>query len=253
MIARGQRYPTSYLFLLLGLGSATAVAGPPFLTDDPEPVAYGHYEAYSFGSFSRSRGSTVSSLPAFEFNIGSAPNLQLHVIVPGSYVRPGGAYAVGDVEAGLKYRFVQEGKYRPQIGVFPLLELPTGTARSGLGNGRLWARLPIWTQKSYGPWTTYGGGGYQINRAPGMKNSVFAGWLVQRHLNKKLTIGSETYFQQAQAVNVRQTTFIDGGGYYNFRDNFSLLFMLGHTVAGERSTVGYLGLYWTWGREGGQR
>src|SRR5271157_5049838 len=75
-----------------------------------------------------------------------------------------------------KYRFIQETAKCPQIGVFPLLEVPTGNSRLGLGNGQLWARLPLWIQKSYGPWTTYGGVGYQINHAPAMKDSLFAGW-----------------------------------------------------------------------------
>ena len=34
----------------------------------------------------------------------------------------------------------------------------------------------------------------------------------------------------------------------NFKNNLSLLFMLGHTITGERHTVGYLGLYYTWGK-----
>ena len=29
----------------------------------------------------------------------------------------------------------------------------------GLGNGRAWCKIPLWIQKSWGPWTTYGGGG----------------------------------------------------------------------------------------------
>lgn len=96
----------------------------------------------------------------------------------GELVSPGGAYGVGDVELGKKYRFVQEGKYRPEVGVFPLVELPIGNCRLGLGNRQVWARLPLWVQKSYGKWTTYGGAGYQINHALGMKDSFFAGWLV---------------------------------------------------------------------------
>jgi hypothetical protein len=116
----------------------------------------------------------------------------------------------------------------------------------------LWARLPVWAQKSYGSWTTYGGAGYQVNHAPGMKSSVFAGWLLQRQLSRRLTLGAETYFQGPQMRGAQQATFIDGGGYYNFNENFSLLFMLGHTVAGENHTAGYLGLYWTWGRKSGQ-
>jgi hypothetical protein len=235
--------------LALVLLSTCAWAGPPFLTDDPEPVPWRHYEAYLFGTMDRFGGGSFWTGPAFEFNYGAAPNLQLHVIVPAAYATPQNAYGMGDMELGLKYRFVNEKGLRPQIGAFPMLEVPTGNARLGLGNGQVWARLPIWIQKSSGPWTTYGGAGYQVNHAPGMKDSLFAGWLVQRQLSKRLTLGGESYHQESQAVGARQTTFLDGGGYYNFTPALQLLFMLGHTVTGERHTVGYLGLYYTWGND----
>jgi hypothetical protein len=247
---RGANLIRRGLFLLCLCGCilvSQAHAGPPFQTDDPVPVDLRHYEAYLFGTFDHSGGSTSAQLPAFEFNVGAAPNLQLHIVVPIAYVNPDGAYGVGDVELGAKYRFVQETKTRPQIGVFPFLELPTGDSNRGLGNGQTWARLPVWLQKSAGPWTTYGGVGYQINHAPGMKDSVFGGWLVQRDLNKRITLGSEIYSQQAQAVGTRETTYWDGGGYLNFSKGLSLLFMGGHTIAGDRHTIGYLGLYYTWG------
>lgn len=181
------------VLFLLTLGSASAVAGPPFLTDDPEPVPWHHYEAYLFSTVDRANGSSFWQVPAVEFNVGAAPNLQLHLIIPGACVTPGGAYGIGDIEAGAKYRFVQEGKNIPQVGTFPLLELPSGNSQLGLGNGQLWARLPLWIQKSYGPWTTYGGAGYQINRAPGMKDSLFAGWLAQRQISKRIVLGTEVY------------------------------------------------------------
>jgi hypothetical protein len=211
-------------------------------------VPLNHYEVYLFGTVDRGNGLTDWGIPAAEFNIGAAPNLQLHVVIPGAYVNPGGAFGIGDVEVGAKYRFIQESKNRPEVGIFPMLELPTGNSRMGLGNGQLWARLPLWVQKSYGLWMTYGGVGYQINRAPGMKDSLFTGWLVQRQISKRLALGTEIYHQEAQAINAHQTTFVDSGGYYNFSEKLSLLFMLGHTVAGERHTGGYLGLYYTWGR-----
>ncbi len=237
--------------LLILLCSQSAWAGPPFLTDDPEPVPWHHYEAYLFGTMDRYHGGSYWEGPAFEFNIGAAPNLQLHVVLPAAYVNPGGNFGLGDTELGAKYRFVQEKSLRPQVGIFPMLEVPTGNARLGLGNGQVWARLPLWIQKSSGPWTTYGGVGYQVNHAPGMKDSLFAGWLVQRQLTKRLTLGGESYHQESQAVGARQTTFLDGGGYYNFTENFQLLFMLGHTVTGESHNVGYLGLYYTWGKDSG--
>ncbi len=231
--------------------AASALAGPPFLTDDPEPVKWRHFEAYLFGTADRGPRGGAFVGPAFEFNVGAAPNLQLHVIVPAAYVTPGRAYGVGDIEIGAKYRFVNETARRPQVGIFPQVELPSGDSVRGLGNGRLWARLPVWIQKSRGPWTTYGGVGYEINHAPGMKDSLFAGWLVQRQVTTRLVLGTEVYHQNAQAIGARQSTFGNVGGYFTLRGALSLLFMAGHTVAGERHSVGYLGLYYTWGHDRG--
>lgn len=228
-----------------------AIAGPPFQTDDPVPVPLHHYEAYLFGTFDNSAGSTFAQVPAFEFNVGAAPELQLHIVVPGAYLHPDGAYGFGDLELGAKYRFLREGPHRPQIGAFPMLEVPTGNSRLGLGNGQLWAKLPVWIQKSSGPWTTYGGAGVLVNEAPGMKNSPFAGWLLQRQLTKRLILGGETFYQSAPAQDARESTFLDGGGYYTLHGDLSLLFMMGHSVAGDRHTVGYLGLYYTWGNNHG--
>jgi hypothetical protein len=240
---------TAGLGLIASLLAGPVAAGPPFQTDDPEPVPFHHYEAYAFGTLDHAGGSTFQQVPAFEFNVGAAPDLQLHVVVPMAYATPGDEFGVGDVELGVKYRFAQETGARPQIGTFPMLELPTGNSQRGLGNGGLWARLPVWLQKSFGPWTTFGGVGYEVNHAPGMKDSVFGGWLLQRVLNRRLTVGAEVFSQQAQAVGARETTFVDGGGSLDLKGNLSLLFMIGHTVAGDSHTVGYLGLYYTWGHD----
>jgi len=241
--------PSRLLVVVFLLTAAPlAFAGPPFQTDDPEPVPFHHYEAYLFSTWDHSSAATFTQGPAFEFNMGAAPNLQLHAILPLSYATPPGAFGLGDIELGLKYRFIQETSRGPQVGAFPMLELPSGNSRRGLGNGQLWARLPVWAQKSSGPWTTYGGGGYIINRAPGMKNAAFAGWLLQRQITKKLILGGEAFYQAAQTLGGRQSTYLDAGGYYTLYGNLSLLFMSGHSVAGESHLVGYLGLYYTWGK-----
>jgi hypothetical protein len=239
--------------LLIGMAFFTfgreSLAGPPFQTDDPEPVPLHHHEFYAFSTLDRASDGSTAQIPAFEFNLGAAPDLQLHIVGPLALLVPRQGpteYGAGDVELGVKYRFLKETRTRPQLGTFPMLELPTGDAARGLGNGVVWARLPVWIQKSIGSWTTYGGAGYEINRAAGMQDSEFAGWLLQRELGRKLILGGELYAQTAQASGGRSTTFFDAGGYYNFTPGFQLLFMAGHTVAGERHTVGYLGLYWTW-------
>jgi len=158
--------------LLLGL-PITVSAGPPYITDDPEPVKYRHWEIYLASIFTEQTDAWTTTPPHLEVNYGALPNLQLHAILPMSLYAPAegaSSYGYGDTELGAKYRFLQERKWRPQIGTFPLLELPTGSHARNLGSGHVQSFLPLWMQKSIGPWTAYGGGGYWIN--PGAHNQT---------------------------------------------------------------------------------
>jgi hypothetical protein len=240
---------------LVALVLAAAVgmrAGPPFLTDDPEPVDLNHWEFYVFGQGDRGPDYNSISGPAIEMNYGIAPNTQLHLVAPFGRFSSAGSNAAtgyGDTEIGVKFRFIDETESVPQIGIFPLVELPTGDSGKGLGNGRAWYRLPLWLQKSWGPWTSYGGGGIDLNSAPGQRNSGFAGWLVQRDLGKYLTLGTELFWQGAQAVGGKDYVLSNVGGSVNFTEDFNLLFSAGRSISGERHTVWYLALYWTGGPE----
>jgi len=232
------------------LSSPRALAGPPFLTDDPQPIDFRHSEAYLFQTTDKAFGNTTTSLPAIEYNYGPAPNLHLHIVVPYGQdhaVTGGSSAGLGDIELGVKFRFVQETDTRPMIGIFPMAELATGNASQNLGNGRTWFKLPLWIQKSWGGWTTYGGGGEAINTAPGQRDYPFAGWLVQRSFNDKLTLGGEVFTQGPTTIGAQGSTAYNIGGYWNFSPNFSLLFSNGHTFAGESHAINYLAFYWTWG------
>src|SRR5271154_6194433 len=211
-------------FLLL-LFSVPACAGPPFQTDDPEPIDFRHFEFYTFAASDGTRIETDTEGPALEFNWGALPNVHLHIIVPIAAALPANnpalaplsmgprAFGIGDIETGIKYRFVQETKHRPMIGTFVMFELPSGDAERGLGVGKAWYKLPWWVQKSFGPWTTYGGGGETVIRGvPGYRNYAFAGWLVQRDLGKKWTLGTEVFYHGPEGVATAQTrpaTLID--------------------------------------------
>ncbi len=225
-------------------------AGPPFLTDDPEPVSFKHWEAYLFSTIDSTPNQTNVTGPAVEFNVGALPNLQVHLVVPLAYASPAdgpNAYGLGDIEFGLKYRFIQETDHRPMVGVFPMIEMPTGDADRGLGNGRAWWKLPLWLQKSWGPWTTYGGGGYAINHAPGQRDYSFGGWLLQRDFGERLTLGGEIFAQGRSSDDVSSFAVLNLGGYFKITPNFQILFSGGPTLVGGSHTIGYLGLYWTGG------
>jgi hypothetical protein len=229
--------------------AASTVAGPPFLTDDPEPVDYQHWEAYLFAGGDHAGGGYTINGPAVELNYGVLPDTQLHLVVPMTTVGGGGAPAVsglGDTEFGVKYRFLHETNGWLQIGIFPMAELPTGDSSRGLGNGRTWFRLPLWAQKSFGPWTTYGGGGVALNSAPGQRDHPFGGWLVQRDFGPHLTLGGELFGQGRDTDGDHGFAALNFGGSCNINEHFSLLFSAGHSVAGDRHTLWYFGLYWTW-------
>jgi hypothetical protein len=252
-----------FLFTIL-MCAKSAFAGPPFQTDDPEPVEFGHFEFYTFGSADGTAVEMDTEGPAVEFNWGAVPNVQLHIIIPAAAVFPSNnpallpsgagknAFGLGDIETGVKFRFIQETKRRPMVGMYPMFELPTGNPTNGLGVGKGWAKLPIWVQKSFGPWTTYGGAGETVNPASGFRNFTFGGWLLQRDLGKKLTLGAEIFSHGREGLATAQTrssTLVDVGGTYYFRNpGFQLLFSYGHSAFGQGENYAYLGLYWTWGR-----
>ncbi len=219
---------------LAALVPCSVQAGPPFRTDDPEPVDYQHYEFYTFTEGTNVRGDTSGIGPGFELNYGLIPNGQLHIVAPMAFDSPTGGptqFGYGDTELGFKYRFIDEDKNgsRPMVGVFPFLELPTGDESRGLGSGHARIFLPLWVQKSFGDWTTYGGGGYWINHGGGTDDQDYwyAGWLLQRQVTKQLAIGGELFYQTATFIGGKEQTGFTIGAVYDFDEHNHLLVSVG--------------------------
>ena len=232
------------------LTTSTAWAGPPFITDDPETVEYQHGEFYIASQYANNKDGTAGTLPHFEFNYGVVPDVQLHLLIPLAFVHPDGGpnnYGLGDTEVGVKFRFIHESETTPQIGVFPIVHIPTGDSDQGLGNGHVQTFLPIWAQKSWGPWTTYGGGGYWFN--PGAENKDFwqLGWLVQREITKTLTLGTEIFYFGKDTDDGRGRTGYNIGGIFNLTENHHILFSAGSDIAGDNRFSAYVGYQWTFG------
>ncbi len=232
------------LLAVAALAPAPARAGPPFVTDDPEPVEHRHWEFYLASQDELARDGDSGTAPHVEVNYGAVPNLQLHVIVPLAWARPPGgpaSFGAGDVEVGAKLRFVQEGAGIPMVGVFPQLELPAGDASRVLGSGHLHAFLPLWLQKSRGPWTTYGGGGYWLNAGAGNRDYWLGGWLLPRRLSRLATLGAEVVTTTAAHLGGRGGAQVDVGCVLDLSDRHHVLLSAGHSLAGESVSQAYLG------------
>ena len=227
-----------------------AWAGPPFVTDDPEPVEYRHWEIYVASQHAKDKNGWSGTAPHFEVNYGALPNLQLHLIASFAYVRPNDGsshYGFGDLELGAKYRFIQETDWLPQVGTFPIFDLPTGSSSRGLGSGHLRTFLPIWVQKSLGPWQSYGGGGYWINPGSENKNYWFFGWQVQRELSKAIALGAEVFYNTPTAKGEDGRTGFNVGTIVNFTDEHHLLFSAGRDIHGQNRFSMYIGYQLTFG------
>ena len=106
-----------------------ALAGPPYMTDDPEPTDYQHFEIYTFSQGTATQGG-VGGEGGIDFNYGGAPNLQLTATLPATYNFPAsGSSAVGpgNVELAAKYRFLTQDNFGLDVAVFPRVFLPSAS------------------------------------------------------------------------------------------------------------------------------
>ena len=244
--------PAKILLLAAGLACLPAPhvrANQPFITDDPVPTDYQHWEADFFTSGDDAGGHCNLTGPAVELCYGVLPDTQLTVDFGMAATTGGGqptAFGFGDAAASVKYRFLHETNGWPELAFFPGLTLPTGDASRNLGNGRATYHLPLWGEKNFGAWTVDTGGGVFLNSAPGAKNYPYGGLLVQRGCGEQLSLGGEVYAQGQDADGDHGYAALNFGGTYLFNDHFSLKISAGHSVIGDTHTLWYFGFHWDW-------
>ncbi|MEA3208354.1 MAG: hypothetical protein QOE70_1411 [Chthoniobacter sp.] len=246
----------SFLALVVLTLPRAVHGGPPFVTDDPEPVEFRHWEILLATQQYHSAEGWNGTGPHLEVNYGPAPDVQLHVILPLAYNRPAHSlsrWGYGDTELGIKYRFLHETDSRPQIGFYPIVELPTGSHSEDLGNGKAQLLVPLWLQKKAGDWITFGGGGYWFNPGQGNHDYWFAGWSLQHRAPKVLNSGLEIQFRSPVAVGVPASVALNGGFTWDLSETSHILFSAGHTIVGRSEFQGYCAFELTLGpRERGK-
>lgn len=234
----------AFPILLLGIGCvvwiAPAQAGPPYLTDDPEPPPLGHWEAVFFTMGLEAQGAATGFLPAIEFNYGGFEDTQLHIQVPVGFAAGGDAgtkFGGADIELGVKYRFVEEDEdgWRPQVAVYPFVEVPTASSHNGLASRSVDYFLPVWAQKDLGAnWTVDAGGGYWID--PRDRNYWFAGALLQRKLTDALVVGAEAFHQSPAIEGEPAFTGFNIGATYDLSAHAHLLVSAGRGLTNAGSS-----------------
>jgi hypothetical protein len=238
------------LLAALLLASGPALAGPPFTTDDPEPTDYGHIESYLFSQAVRADHVTAGSGLGLEVDYGAFPDVQLTGVFSLSYQPDNSGrtqYGPGPVQLSAKYRFIEEDDdgWRPQVAFFPQINLP---ADSHVGPAETREYIPVWAQKSFGPWTTFGGGGYWINPGAGNRNYWFEGWALLRQVMPNLRLGAEIFHQTPDTIHGASQTGYNGAFLFDLNDNWHIVGSAGSGIVhatGTNQFSYYLALEWT--------
>jgi len=235
------------------LWASAAHAGPPFVTDDPEPVENGHWEINSAVTGIHTQGGTNGFAPQIDANYGPAPGVQLHLQPQMAYSNAGGtgtggrSYGVGDTEFGIKVRLYEQASASGQwmVSAYPFYEAPTGKSQRGLGAGSASEYLPLWVQWTGGKWTSFGGGGYWFESGAGQRNSWAAGWATLYEVLPGLQLGGEVFARTASTIGGHGTAGFNFGGTYVLGSESALLFSAGRGLANTPSTdqaAWYLGI-----------
>lgn len=190
-----------------------AWAGPPFETDDPEPVDCHHVEV----DLAQGRqGEPAGTGPIWEVDYGPTKNVELSIGGQGK-----------DVELASAIRFLPETKTTPQVGFLPAL-----TIRA---NGETETFLPFWAQKTIGKWTIFGGGGVS-------HGDEFTGITVLHNAARGSSVGVEYYHESQHHPIVPSAPRLGVGYIDQVSPSHALMFWIGRQLQPSPAYYFYIGV-----------
>ena len=222
-----------FVLLAWTLMAAPVLAGPPYLSDDPEPTDYQHFEIYAYGNGALSQAGMAGET-GIDFNYGGATDLQLTAVLPLAYDEQGRT-GLGNVELAAKYRFLHQDVDGWDVSVFPRLFLPSISNKVGAHHASF--LLPFWAEKDFGPWQFFGGGGCTLNHShDGDRDFCQGGAVLTREIAEGLRLGVEIFHQTRDAVDGKSSTNLGAGLTYDISENYHFLSYWGPGVQNVRET-----------------
>jgi len=220
---------------------APALAGPPFVLDDPQPTDTGHYEIYAFATGTVTHDGSEGEA-GIDFNYGAAPDLQLTAVLPAGFSAPAGqgvfagmgSAGLGNIELAAKYKFLHQDDVGVDVAVFPRVFLPAGSAAAGERHASFF--LPVWLEKDWGDWSLFGGGGCELNRGGDSRNFCIGGAVLLRKVTENFHLGVEMYHQSSDTRDGRSNTSVGLGAIFDISDTYHLLGYAGRGIQNANAT-----------------
>lgn len=232
------RFPIVLAAALFAFASP-ALAGPPYVTDDPEPTDNTHFEIYAFGTGTSARGGSEGET-GIDFNYGAGPDLQLTAVAPLAYDSPRGArasFGFGNIELAAKIRFLHRRDFGWDVSIFPRVLLPS--LSRNVGDREAAFLVPVWLEKDWGKWTAFGGGGCAIHRGGSARDYCIAGWALTREVLPDLQLGAEFYYRSADTHGGKDSAGLGAGAIYDLGEHYHLLASFGPGIENVDETGRY--------------
>jgi hypothetical protein len=133
----------------------------------------------------------------------------------------GSASGVGNIALAAKYRFAHQERCGRDVSTFPRWILPS--VAGSVGERHHAFELPIWLEKDFGRWSTFGGAGITLQRGAGTRDYALVGWAITRQVLPRLQLGAELFHRTADVPGGLTTTIVNAGLRYDFSEHYHLL------------------------------
>ena len=207
---------------VLGL-ARPALAGPPYVSDDPEPTDYKHFEIFYFQHRDGPARRHQRRL-GYRFQLRRCAGSSADRHHPPWLRSPRSertSFGLSNVELAAKYRFLHQDSFGLDVSVFPRVFLPSPS--KSIGNNTASLLLPVWVQKDWsGGWSAFGGGGCVVN-GRSAQDYCLTGGVVTYQLLPKLQLGVELFHQTPDGTGTPAATSLGIGARYDINDTYHLL------------------------------
>ena len=205
------------MLLVAVLVQSSARAGPPFVTNDPDPPEVGQWEVNLPWTLKRAQDGDLSGeLVTFDPNYGYDRFTQLSIELP--------------------------IPYSGYFGINPQLTLPTGEDERGLGTGRITLQLPLLYQRQWGDRLFYGDLRYKWRAGEEGKSFWFLGFAMEQQVSAGLTFGAEVFGTTPQAAEGEYNVSFSVGGRYTLLPGQVLMVSAGRSLRSDPDLALFLGI-----------
>ncbi len=207
---RGRVCSSFLLGIVVAFFAATARAGPPLITDDPDTPGPNHWEINAAITSEYAGHEWQLETPLMDNNYGVGDHIELTYEISWDEIAPddsGARSGLGDSLFGVKWRFLDQEKSWLDVSVYPQAQFnnPTSSARREIVNEGTSVIVPFEIGHKFGPLNIYTEPGYTWNQRSAAQG--FEGIAAEYELSEKFTLMGELHYDFVNTFQQNELLF----------------------------------------------